>query len=224
MRITIVEDNIALSKGIKIRLEQAGHVVTEIADGVDADEFLQTNNTDILILDINLPRYSGLEILQRIRARGKDFPVLLLTARGSTEDRVKGLDLGADDYLVKPFEVSELEARVRALSRRAGTIKTLTEAIGRLEFSYGARNIIAEGEVLDVPRRELALFECLIGHRGILMSKSQIAEHIFGLEGEADEKAIETYVSRLRKRIAPFGVSIKSARGLGYMIDESKES
>ena len=220
MRIALVEDNEALAAGVAAVLAGEGHAVDLLRDGAIADAHLAREGADLVILDINLPRLGGMEVLCRLRARGDRTPVLLLTARGDTGDRVAGLDAGADDYLVKPFEMAELEARVRALARRRERAVSQTESIGALSFERGARRIhTADGE-LELPRRELALFECLVERRGQIVSKSVIADHLYGSGSDIEEHVVEVYVSRLRKRLSPHRVTIRTARGLGYMMDD----
>ncbi|WP_424989676.1 response regulator transcription factor [Fluviibacterium sp. S390] len=219
MRIVIVEDNEALANAIAYRLRDRGHSADVIHNGNDADTFLAQQGADLVVLDINLPGRSGLEVLRGLRARGEGVPVILLTARTETSDRVAGLDLGADDYLVKPFEMDELEARIRALSRRRNLDYGARESIGGLEFDRTARQVMADSEVLEIPRRELATFECLLERRGRLVSKAHLTDHVYGVGADVDDRAIEPHVSRLRRRLAGHGVSIKTARGLGYMLD-----
>lgn len=221
MRIALIEDNETLAKGIAYRLRDQGHAVDIIADGVTADAFLRVEGADIVILDINLPDRDGLTVLKDLRQRGDATPVLLLTARASTGDRVKGLDAGADDYLVKPFEMEELEARVRALARRRPDALRETEALGGLTFDHAARQLFSGEAPLDLPRRELAVFECLLENRGRIVSKTVLLDRVYGVGSETEEKVIEVYISRLRKRLAGFGVAIRTARGLGYMLDEA---
>ena len=158
-----------------------------------------------MVLDINLPGRSGLEVLKSLRSRGDGVPVILLTARSETRDRVAGLDMGADDYLVKPFEMDELEARIRALSRRKNLDYGARETIGRLEFDRTTRRAIADGEALEIPRRELAVLECLLERRGRIVSKSQLADHVYGIGADVDDTAIEPHVSRLRRRLVDHG-------------------
>ncbi len=218
MRIAIVEDNGTLANAIAYRLRDRGHAADIISDGDEADAFLAHEGADLVILDIGLPGKSGLEVLKALRQRGDGAPVILLTARGETMDRVAGLDMGADDYLVKPFDMDELDARIRALSRRKNLDYGAREAIGALVFDRTARLVLADGEVIDIPRRELATLECLIERRGRMVSKSQLLAHVYGVGADVDETAIEPHVSRLRRRLADFGISIKTARGVGYML------
>jgi two-component system OmpR family response regulator len=154
-----------------------------------------------------------------LRQRGAQTPVILLTARIETRDRVLGLDRGADDYLVKPFEMDELEARIRALSRRKNLEYSAHETLGRLVFDRSTRQVTVDDQPLDLPRKELATLECLIERKGRLVSKSQIIDHVYGVGAEVDDTAIEPHISRLRRRLAECGVQIKTARGLGYLLE-----
>ncbi|MCB1357596.1 MAG: response regulator transcription factor [Maritimibacter sp.] len=219
MRIAIVEDNEALAHAIAYRLRDRGHAVDVLHDGQDADRFLSREGADLVVLDINLPGLDGLGVLKALRARGDGTPVILLTARSETADRVDGLDSGADDYLVKPFEMDELEARIRALSRRKNLDYGVRDVIGGLEFDRSSRQVSASGAPLDIPRREVAVLECLLERRGRIVSKAQLTDHVYGVGAEVDDTAIEPHVSRLRRRLAEHGVAIKTARGLGYMLE-----
>lgn len=219
MRIAVIEDNEALAKAIGYRLRDGGHSADILLDGDEASDFLAQEGADLIVLDINLPGTDGLSILRALRSRGDGTPVILLTARGETSDRVAGLDCGADDYLVKPFEMDELDARIRALSRRKNIDYGTTENFGLLKYNRTARTITKDGEALDVPRKEMAVLECLLERRGRIVSKSQLLDHVYGVGADMDESAIEPHVSRLRKRLSIYGIIIKTARGLGYMIE-----
>lgn len=222
MRIVIVEDNEPLAKAIAYRLRDRGHAADVLHDGSEADRFLADEGADLVVLDINLPGKLGLDILRDLRARGNGAPVILLTARSETSDRVRGLDLGADDYLVKPFEMDELEARIRALSRRKNLDYGAHESIGTLEFDRTARQVTVAGAPFDIPRRELSVLECLLERRGRIVSKSQLTDHVYGVGADVEETAVEPHVSRLRKRLSDHGVTIKTARGLGYLLEKAK--
>jgi two-component system OmpR family response regulator len=219
MRIVIVEDNETLAKAIAYRLRDRGHGADILHDGGEADLFLARESADLIVLDINLPAKSGLDILRALRARGDTAPVILLTARSGLEDRVAGLDLGADDYLVKPFEMDELEARIRALSRRKNLEYGALETIGDLVFDRAARQLSASGAPIVLARKELAIFECLLERRGRIVSKSLLTDHVYGVGADVEETVVEPHVSRLRRRLAGHGVAIKTARGLGYMLE-----
>ncbi|WP_405360181.1 response regulator [Roseobacter sp.] len=218
MRITLVEDNVGLAKGIAYRLEDEGHAVDVLHDGHDADAFLRDDSSDLIILDINLPGTDGLSLLRALRTREDFRPVILLTARAETEDRVIGLDAGADDYLIKPFEMAELEARVRALSRRRSLPQRALLSLGPLRFDAGARQLFAGELPLELPRRELSMFECLLSAEGRLVSKTALLDYVYGVGADVEEKVVEVYVSRIRSRLKPYGVTIKSQRGLGYQL------
>lgn len=218
MRIAVIEDNKTLANGIAHQLRDQGHAVDVMNDGELGAMFLRQEQADIVILDINLPGISGLKILQEIRQRGDATPVILLTARGDTKDRVRGLDFGADDYMVKPFEMEELDARIRALSRRSPRKEGHHETIGKLTFDRTGRRVLANQTDLNLPRRELSAFECFVDRPDQIVPKSVLANHLYGVGADIEEKVIEVYVSRLRKRLSEFGVEIKVARGLGYMM------
>lgn len=208
----------AVAKGISYALQDAGHAVDMLHDGLEADAFLQGDDADICVLDINLPGKDGLSILRDMRARGDARPVLLLTAQDQTADKVAGLDAGADDYLSKPFEMQEFGARIRALSRRVGDQPTSQRSIGPLHFDVAARMIAGPDGPLDIPRREIALFEKLLTANGRLVSKQALLDSLYGTGADVDEPVVEVYVSRLRKRLQPYKVQITVKRGLGYMM------
>lgn len=220
MRIVVIEDNQSLASGIAHRLRDQGHAVDVLDDGETGDAFLASEGADIVILDINLPGMSGLEVLRQMRRRNDSAPVLMLTARTGISDRVEGLDAGADDYLIKPFEMDELEARIRALSRRRSMKQISVQTIGPLSFDLGARVLRDGDEVVDLSRRELAAFECLFERRGWLVPKSVLVDQIYGVGADIDEKVVEVPISRLRKKLADFGVRIKAARGIGYLMED----
>ncbi len=221
MRIVIIEDNKSLASGIAHRLRDQGHAVDVLHDGTEGDAYLASEGADVVILDINLPGISGLEVLRQMRRRDDNSPVLLLTARTGTSDRVEGLDAGADDYLIKPFEMDELEARIRALARRRSSTPSTVQNIGSLSFDLGARVLRAGDEVIDLRRRELAAFECLFERRGRLVPKSVLADQIYGVGADIEEKAVEVPISRLRKKLSDYGVRIKAARGIGYLMEDT---
>ena len=222
MRIVIVEDNFSVAKGIAYRLQDEGHAVDLIHDGAEAELYLKDDGADLVILDIKLPSLGGLEVLAAMRARDDNRPVLMLTAQSELSDKVAGLDAGADDYLSKPFEMDELAARIRALSRRRALEYGAEETIGSLVFDRSARTLSVVGEPLELPRRELAVFECLLERRGRLVSKAQLTDHVYGVGADVEENAVEPHISRLRKRLAPHGVLIKTARGLGYLLEAQR--
>lgn len=216
MRIVIVEDNEAVANGIAFVLRDEGHAVDLIFDGSEAEQFLRNDAADVVILDVNLPGLSGIELLKAIRKRGDQRPVLMLTAQSSLSDKVEGLDAGADDYLAKPFEMSELRARLRALLRRGGAAPIMTLSIGDIEFDTTARQVIGPNGPLDLPRREIALFEALLMAQNRTVSKQTLLDKVYGTGADVDDQVVEVYISRLRRRLKPFGIEIKMQRGLGY--------
>jgi two-component system OmpR family response regulator len=218
MRITLVEDNVSLAKGITYRLEDAGHAVDALHDGTVAQDFLAHDNADLVILDINLPGTDGLSLLYEMRGRGDARPVILLTARADIEDRVKGLDAGADDYLIKPFEMAELEARVRALLRRRVIPHQKLRAVGGLQFDPTARQLFDGETEIDMPRREMSVFECLLAAEGRTVSKNSVLDHVYGVGADVEETVVEVYVSRLRSRLKDHGIMIRARRGFGYQM------
>lgn len=218
MRIVLVEDHDGIARGIAYRMQDLGHSVDIIVDGLAADQHLRTGGGDLVILDINLPGMDGLAILRAMRQRGDERPVLVLTARAETHDRVRGLDAGGDDYLVKPFEMDELEARVRALARRQPRPLRRKIVMGALALDLDAREVTADGTPLALPRREVSLLEVLIAAQGRTVSKNDLLDHIYGTGADIEEGAIEVHISRLRKRLKAHGLTIRVARGLGYAL------
>ncbi len=219
MRIVLIEDNEMLARGVGNALRDLGHAVDWLADGAEGDTFLATQGGDLAIVDINLPGMSGVELVRALRRRRDSMPVIMLTARSETADRVGGLDAGADDYLVKPFAMAELAARVRALARRRGQLAVEVEEIGDLRFERTTRRLTGPDGLIDLPRRELALFELLLECAGRVVSKDRIGEALYGTGSEIEPNAIELLVSRLRRKLGGSGVEIRTARGLGYMLD-----
>jgi two-component system OmpR family response regulator len=218
MRILIAEDDAIIADGLSRSLRQGGYAVDWAPNGIDAEAALMTTSYDLLILDLGLPRLSGLDVLKHLRARNTQLPVLILTALDGTGDRVKGLDLGADDYMVKPFELAELEARVRALTRRSsGTTPTIQ--CGPLIYDQVSRVALIQDQPLDLSARETGLLEVLLNRMGRLVSKDQLVDHLCGWGEEVSHNAIEVYVHRLRKKLEAGGVKIATVRGLGYCLE-----
>ncbi|BEV17891.1 response regulator [Herbaspirillum sp. DW155] len=221
MRILLVEDHIELSRWLAKALRDA-HLTVECAhNGADADSLLLTQDYALVILDLTLPRMDGLEVLKRMRARGSRTPVLILTARGGLADRVSGLNMGADDYLAKPFELEELEARVKALLRRSQSQETVTVACGALNFDTVSRTFTYGGELLALTPREHAVLEALIVRQGHTVPKDKLFQQVFSLDDNASVDAIEIYIHRLRKKLeheGPGRVGITTLRGLGYLL------
>jgi two-component system, OmpR family, response regulator len=221
MRILIAEDDQVLADGLLRTLRSSGAVVDHVADGVQADSALLTNTEfDLLILDLGLPRLHGLEVLKRLRARGLQLPVLILTAADSVEERVKGLDYGADDYMAKPFSLQELEARVRALTRRSAGASSALIKHGPLTYDQTGRVASIDGKMIDLSARELGLLEVLLQRAGRLVSKDQLVERLCEWGEEVSNNAIEVYIHRLRKKIEKGPIRIATVRGLGYCLEK----
>jgi two-component system OmpR family response regulator len=219
MRLLVVEDNARLAETLTSLLRGEGHAVDVASDGEEADATLAAEAFDLVILDLGLPGMDGLDVLRRLRDRRAETAVLILTSRGALDDRVKGLNLGADDYLTKPFEIEEFEARVRALLRRRARAAGSALTVGELSFDVSARIASMRGLPLDLPRRELDLLEALMVRAGRVASKRELVEAISAFDGSVSETAIELYVSRLRRKLEPDGVRIRALRGLGYMLE-----
>ena len=221
MRLLLVEDHAELAVWVAKALRQSGFVVDVIERGDHAATALLTQGYDLAILDLSLPGMDGLEILQRIRhqERTAQLPVLILTARGTPEDRVRGLNLGADDYLPKPFELSELEARVRALLRRSNQQAPVVR-LGPLAFDTTTRMVTVDERPLALTKRELAVLEALLARKGKPVTRDALFEKVFGFDDDAQPESIELYIHRLRKKLDGTGVAVTTLRGLGYLVSE----
>jgi two-component system OmpR family response regulator len=220
MRILVAEDDAILADGVLRSLRQAGYAVDWVKNGLEADAALDADEFDLLILDIGLPKKSGLEVLKRLRARDSRLPVLILTALDGVNDRVRGLDAGADDYLAKPFELAELEARVRALTRRGMAGGPTLLRHGALSYDQVGRMARVNGEPLELSAREVSLLEIFLQRAGRLVSKDQLVSHLCEWGEEVSPNAIEVYVHRLRKKLESGGVRIVTVRGLGYSLEK----
>lgn len=223
LRILLVEDNETLADGLCAILRGSGYAVDVVRDGASADAVTATESFDLVILDLNLPEMGGLDVLRSMRARQDRAAVLILTARGATEERVKGLDLGADDYMTKPFDVSELEARVRVLLRRRAGLHSSSVQYGNVFLDLTSRTFSAEGALIDLPARELGILEVLFMRAGKVVPKDAIIQSLAGFDDDLSANAIEQYVSRLRKRLGPYGLTVRTARGIGYYLDKAAE-
>lgn len=220
MKILLVEDDQALATALQRLLERHGQVVDSIDDGAQALAWLNNERFDLVVMDLGLPGLDGMELLRTMRASGHDMPVLIITARDAVPDRVQGLNLGADDYLVKPFELDEFLARVRALYRRAQGRASDTVNLGDCVFD-GTRRELRHGDaVLALTPRETALLEVLVQQLGAVVTKQQIGDRLFSIDNDAQLSAVEVYVHRLRKHLSPVGLNIRTVRGLGYMLEK----
>ena len=221
MRILIAEDDQVLADGLLRSLRASGAVVDHVASGTEADAALRTNTQfELLILDLGLPRMHGLEVLRKLRSRGSSIPVLILTAADAIEERVKGLDYGADDYMAKPFSLQELEARVRALTRRGMGVSSSTIRHGPLVYDQSGRVATIDGKMVELSARELGLLEVLLQRAGRLVSKDQLVERLCEWGEEVSNNAIEVYIHRLRKKIEKGPIRIATVRGLGYCLEK----
>ncbi len=224
MRLLVVEDDKILAEGLQAALTQAGYAVDHAANGEIANVFLQQTSYDLVVLDLGLPKLDGFEVLKRLRSRGDKVAVMVLTAQDAIESRVKGLDLGADDYLIKPVNLSELEARVRALIRRGKMGANISLVCGDLVFNAADKRASCGGYDLLLSTRELALLEILMHKQNKVVSKEQVLESLCNWDDELGDNAVEVYVHRLRKKIAPASVQIRTIRGLGYLLENVKKS
>src|SRR6266496_3783204 len=222
MRILVVEDDSLLADGLAAALTRAGHAVVQARTGRQADMLLATDEFELVVLDIGLPDIDGFEVLRRLRSRRSPTNVLVLTARDAVEGRVHGLDLGADDYLTKPFSVTEFEARVRALLRRA-TSPPAGWSVAGLTVDAAAKRVRVHDKPVDLTPREWALLELFMARPHRVLSKDQIAESLFTFDEHLSPNAIEVYVSRLRTKIEPAGVHIRTVRGFGYLWESGDE-
>ena len=210
-----------LADAVAAALRQSAHLVTRAASGDEADGLLASGEFDLVLLDLGLPKLDGFEVLRRLRERRNKVPVIVLTARDTPDDRVAGLDLGADDYLTKPFQLSELEARVRALIRRTHAIASSRIVHGPLVLDMAGRRLYCRDEPVDLSARELAVVELLLLREGRVVTKQQIVDHLYGWEEASSSNAVEVFVYRLRRKLEPSGVDIKTVRGMGYLLERA---
>ncbi len=218
MRLLLVEDDELLGDAVKTGLTQFGYIVDWLKNGEIARNVIKTEAFDLIILDLSLPKISGMTLLQTIRQSQNKTPVIILTARESIDDRIKGLDAGADDYITKPFDLNELGARVRALTRRAqGRADTILQ-YANITIDPAAHSVLVDGQPINVPRREFALLQKLIESSGQVLSREQLMQSMYSWDEEVDSNALEVHIHNLRKKLnANF---IRTIRGVGYLIDK----
>ncbi|MBW6526355.1 response regulator transcription factor [Sphingomonas sp. RHCKR7] len=219
MRILIVEDDAALARSLVALLRGAGHAVDHVATGEDALMVTAGEPYALVVLDVGLPGQDGFAVLQALRRRGERVPVLMLTARDALDDRVRGLDLGADDYLRKPFAPVELEARIRALGRRRGGDPTPELVVGALTLNRSSGEAQVTGRALDLRRREWAVLDALATRAGQIVPRETLLAEVFGFDEPVGPNALEVNITRLRGKLAPDGPAIRTVRGIGYILD-----
>ncbi|MEJ2529509.1 MAG: response regulator [Gammaproteobacteria bacterium] len=219
MRILLVEDDHMLGEAVVAGLRQHGFTVDWVLDGLAAGQALATENFGLVVLDLGLPKRNGMEVLSDLRARGNQIPVLILTARDTVDERVRGLDAGADDYLVKPFDLAELSARVRALIRRYAGRSSPVLSFGRLQLDPAAHSVQLDGAKVELAPREYAVLQLLLENAGRVQSRERLEEALYGWGSDVESNTIEVYIHHLRKK---FGKElIRTIRGVGYMVEKS---
>lgn len=219
MRLLLVEDDPLLGDGIRVGLQQSGFVVDWVKDGLAAKLALEAEAYALVVLDLGLPRLSGTDLLKWLRATGNDTPVLILTARDAVGDRVGGLDAGADDYLIKPFDLDELSARIRALLRRAGGRATPLIGHGQLEIDPASRQVTLAGKPVELSPREYAILLALLEGAGRALSREQLEQSLYGWGDEVESNAVEVHIHHLRKKLG--AELIRTIRGVGYLVDKA---
>ncbi len=222
MRILLAEDDPSIAEGICASLRHGGHAVDHVASGNQADSALHDNNYDLLVLDLGLPGLDGSEVLRRLRGRGGSLPVLVVTARDGLPERVRVLDLGADDYLVKPFALSEFEARVRALLRRANSQGMPEMQLGRLRLDLPGHRVWIEQTPLELTAREFGLLEALALRADRVTSRAQLIEALCDWDQELTDNGLDIAIHRLRRKLHGSGTGVRTIRGLGYLLEEAE--
>jgi DNA-binding response OmpR family regulator len=220
MRLLLVEDDNLLGDGIKAALMQEGYAVDWLTDGSAAETALKVEEYDIVVLDLGLPKRSGIEVLNSLRGDNKDLPVLILTARDTVQDRVSGLDSGADDYMIKPFDIDELSARLRALIRRRGGRASPMITHGNVSLDPASHTVRKDDEEIDFSRREFAVLLALLENAGKVLSRARLEESLYGWDEEVESNAIEVYIHHLRKKLG--SDFIRTIRGVGYIVDKKE--
>ena len=216
MRILLVEDDALLGDALQVGLRQADHVVDWVRDGISAETALATGDYAAVVLDLGLPRKDGLEVLRHLRVEKKALPVLILTARDTVDDRIRGLDAGADDYLVKPFDMGELTARLRALLRRAGGQPSPVLAVAGVTLDPATRRVERQGVEVDLSAKEYALLHALMQQSGRALSRAQLEQHLYAWGDEVGSNTVEVYIHHLRRKLG--ADVIRTLRGIGYVV------
>jgi two-component system OmpR family response regulator len=223
MRLLLVEDDLPLAEALMTLLVSSGYAVDCVHDGEAARNLIAAEQFDLMILDLNLPELDGLSVLRAMRGQGNRAAVMILTARSGPEDRVRGLDLGADDYLAKPFDIREFEARVRSLLRRQAGLRSSLLSLGPVTLDLTTRQFAVQGQTIDLPPRERALLELLLMRSGKVVPKEAIVQSLTSLEDMLSDNAIEQYISRLRRRLQPHGLELRTVRGIGYLLEKPSD-
>jgi len=218
MRILIVEDDTLLGDGIRAGLSQNSYAADWVEDGEAAETALLTNDYELIVLDLGIPKISGLELLKKIRAQGNDIPVIILTAQDGVEDRIKGLDSGADDYLTKPFDLEELTARLRALLRRRGGRSTPIIEHANITLDPASHTVTKDDKTVDISPREFTILQLLLENQNKVMSRSRLEEGLYAWNDEVESNTVEVHIHHLRKKLG--AELIRTIRGVGYIIDK----
>lgn len=221
LRILFAEDDRMLADAVARALTQSAHIVDVARNGEEANHALGINEYDLVVLDLGLPKIDGFDVLRRLRARRSTVPVIVVTARDALDDRIQGLDLGADDYLTKPFHLSELEARIRALLRRAHAGAASELEHGRLRLDLAGRRLFGDGQPIDLSAREFGVLELLLVRTARVVTRQQIRDHLYGWEDTSSSNGVEVFIHRLRRKLEPFGVEIRTVRGMGYLVEKA---
>jgi len=220
MRLLLIEDNESIGKGLHTALKLAGYAVDWVKDGDTALSAFRTEEYDIAILDLGLPKRSGIEVLQEIRAHGKLLPVLILTAKDSTDDKILGLDSGADDYMLKPFEFDELKARLRALVRRSSGRANPVITYGDIEIDPASHTVLQSGTLIDLSPKAFEIFLTLVENQGRVMSRTRLEESMYSWKDELESNAVEVHIHQIRKKLG--SKVIRTIRGVGYIMDKQR--
>jgi two-component system response regulator PhoP len=220
MRVLLVEDDPRLLDTLSTHLRDAGYAVDASADGIEGLYLGEEFPVDLAIIDLGLPQLSGLEVIRKLRSRGRDFPILVLTARSEWQDKVAGLEAGADDYVTKPFHIEELMARINALMRRAGGHARPRVDLGPITIDLTAQRVFLEGEEVDLTTYEYKVLNYLVMHPGEVVTKTDLSEHIYEEDADRDSNVIEVFIGRLRRKLDPGGTlnPIETLRGRGYRL------